>query len=75
MISVALQRSFPVPPNDRIREISAVEFETTEYGRKSKVLASEDVRATISNIGINKYARESGFDRKSFIRKLVGGFR
>ena len=27
----------------------------------------------ISSIGINKCARESGFDRKNFIRKLVRG--
>ena len=41
------------------------------YGRKGKVVASEDVKAQISSIGINKCARESGFDSKNFIRKLV----
>jgi hypothetical protein len=54
-------------------EISVLEFGATEYGRKGKVLASEDVKAQIRSIGINKCARESGFDRKNFIRKLVRG--
>jgi hypothetical protein len=54
-------------------EISVLEFTATEYGRKGKVVASEDVQAKISSIGINKCARESGFDRKNFIRKLVRG--
>ena len=52
-------------------EISVLEFAATEYGRKGKVVASDDVKAQISTIGINKCARESGFDRKNFIRKLV----
>jgi hypothetical protein len=39
--------------------------------RTGKVLASEDVKNKIREIGINKCARESGFDRKNFIRKLV----
>jgi len=52
-------------------EIRVLEFAATEYGRKRKVIASEDVRATIASIGINKCARESGFDRKNFVRKLV----
>jgi hypothetical protein len=55
-------------------EISVLEFAATEYGRKGKVVASEDVKAQISSIGINKCAREKGFDRKNFIRKLVRGF-
>jgi hypothetical protein len=54
-------------------EISVLEFAATEYGRKGKVVASEDVKAQISIIGINKCARESRFDRKNFIRKLVRG--
>jgi hypothetical protein len=54
-------------------EISVLEFAATEYGRKGKVVASEDVKAQIGTIGINKCARESGFDRKNFIRKLVRG--
>ena len=54
-------------------EISVLEFKATEYGRKGKVVASEDVKAQISSIGINKCARESGFDRKNLIRKLVRG--
>ena len=45
----------------------------TEYGRKGKVLASEEVKIAIQEIGINKCARESGFDRKNFVRKLVRG--
>ena len=51
--------------------ISLLEFAATEYGRTGKVVASEDVKAQISSIGINKCARESGFDRKNFIRKLI----
>src|ERR1700730_10408682 len=47
------------------------QFAATEYGRKGKVVASEDVQAKISSIGIDKCARESGFDRKNFIRKLI----
>ncbi len=54
-------------------EISVLEFAATEYGRRGKVVANEDVKAKISEIGINKCARESGFDRKNFIRKLVRG--
>ena len=52
-------------------EISIVEFKTTEYGRSRKVVATEDIRKKILEIGINKCARESGFDRKNFVRKLV----
>jgi len=52
---------------------SVLEFRATEYGRKGKVIASEEVKAAIQSIGINKCARESGFDRKNFIRKLVRG--
>lgn len=52
-------------------QIGILDFAATEYGRKSKVVASEEIKARISSIGINKCARESGFDRKSFIRKLV----
>src|ERR1700745_4304019 len=54
-------------------EISVLEFAATEYGRKGKVFASEEIKTAIQNIGINKCARESGFDRKNFIRKLVRG--
>jgi hypothetical protein len=52
-------------------EISVLEFAAAEYGRTGKVLASEEVKNQIKEIGINKCARESGFDRKNFIRKLV----
>ncbi len=55
-------------------EISLLEFAATEYGVKGNVLASEDVKAAILSIGVNKCARGSGFDRKNFIRKLVRGF-
>jgi hypothetical protein len=46
-------------------------FKATEYGRTRKVLASEEVNDQIREIGVNKCARESGFDRKNFVRKLV----
>jgi len=54
-------------------DISVLEFRSTEYGRAKRVIASEDVKRDITNIGINKCARESGFDRKNVIRKLVRG--
>jgi len=54
-------------------EISIVEFKITEYGRSKKVIASEEIKRKILEIGINKCARESGFDRKNFIRKLIRG--
>jgi hypothetical protein len=54
-------------------EISVLEFTTTEYGRSTRVCASEEVKNDIAKIGINKCARESRFDRKNFIRKLVRG--
>lgn len=54
-------------------EISILEFKTTEYGRSRKVIASEEIKQKIVKIGINKCARESGFDRKNFIRKLIRG--
>jgi hypothetical protein len=52
-------------------EISLLEFAATEYGRKGKVVASEEVKAAIQEIGINRCARESGFHRANFIRKLL----
>jgi hypothetical protein len=52
-------------------DISVLEFKTTEYGRSKMVIASEEVKKDIKDIGINKCARESGFDRKNFIRKLI----
>jgi hypothetical protein len=52
-------------------DLSIVEFKTTEYGRSKKVVASEETKNKILEIGINKGARESGFDRKNFIRKLI----
>jgi hypothetical protein len=54
-------------------DINVLEFTTTEYGRARRVVASEEVKNAIERIGINKCARESGFDRKNFIRKLVRG--
>jgi hypothetical protein len=52
---------------------SVLEFRSTEYGRSTRVVASEEVKNDIQDIGINKCARESRFDRKNFIRKLVRG--
>ena len=52
-------------------EISILEFAAAEYGRKGRVVASEELKRAIQKIGINRCARESGFDRKNFIRKLV----
>ncbi len=54
-------------------EISLLDFSATEYGRKGKVVASEEIKAAIKTIGINRCARESGFHRANFIRKLVRG--
>ena len=54
-------------------EISVLEFKATEFGRAKKVVASEEVKSDIKRIGINKCARESGFDRKNFVRKLLRG--
>ncbi len=54
-------------------DISVLEFKTTEYGRATRVVASEEVKSAIAKIGINRCARESGFDRKNFIRKLARG--
>jgi len=50
---------------------SVLEFKSTEYGRTKMVVASEEVKKDIEDIGINKCARESEFDRKNFIRKLL----
>jgi hypothetical protein len=54
-------------------EISILEFAATGYGRTNRVVASEEVKNDIKVIGINKCARESGYDRKNFIRKLLRG--
>jgi hypothetical protein len=54
-------------------DMTLLAFTATEYGRTGKVLASEEVKKQINEIGINRCARESGFDRKNFIRKLVRG--
>jgi hypothetical protein len=53
--------------------ISLLEFAATEYGRRGKMTATDEVKAAIARIGINKCARESGFDRKNFVRKLLRG--
>jgi hypothetical protein len=50
---------------------SVLDFKSTEYGRTAKVVASEDVKSEIRKIGINRCARESGSDRKNFVRKLL----
>jgi len=54
-------------------EFSVLEFGATEYGRNGRVVASEEVKAAIQRIGINRCARESGFHRANVIRKLVRG--
>lgn len=54
-------------------DMSVLEFKTTEYGRSKNIVASEEVKQAIRKIGINKCSRESGFDRKNFIRKLIRG--
>jgi hypothetical protein len=54
-------------------EISVLEFKATEFGRAKKVVATEEIKECIVNIGINECARRSGFDSKNFIRKLVRG--
>jgi hypothetical protein len=54
-------------------EISLLDFSATEYGRKGKVVASEEVKSAIQKIGINRCARESGFHRANVVRKLVRG--
>ena len=52
-------------------EIGVLEFAANEYCQKGKVIATEDVKSAICELGVNKCARESEFDRKNFIRKLV----
>jgi hypothetical protein len=42
---------------------------------KGKVIATYEIKAVIAAIGIDECARESGFDRKNSIRKLVRGLR
>ena len=54
-------------------DISVLEFAATEYGRAARITATEEVKEKIKVIGINKCARESGFDRKNFVRKLIRG--
>jgi hypothetical protein len=53
---------------------------TTSYGFPAPGItwdflfySAEEVIAAIKKIGINRCARESGFDRKNFIRKLIRG--
>ena len=53
-------------------DISVLEFKPTEFGRGSKVIASEEVKSDIKNVGIKKCSRESGFTR-FFVRKLLRG--
>jgi hypothetical protein len=54
-------------------EISILEFKTIEYRGSTKVIGSDEIKKKIQEIGTNKCARESGFDRKNFIRKLIRG--
>jgi hypothetical protein len=53
-------------------DISVLEFKASEYGRATKVVASEEVKNEIKKIGIKRCARESGFTR-FFVRKLLRG--
>ena len=39
----------------------------------SSLKLGQEVKADINDLGISKCARESGFDSKNFIRKLVRG--
>jgi hypothetical protein len=50
-----------------------LEFAATEYSRSARVIAGEEIKSKILEISINKCSRESGFNRKNFIRKLVRG--
>lgn len=45
-------------------DISVLEFKAIEFGRSRMIVASEEVKKQIKQIGINKCARESRFDRK-----------
>ena len=54
-------------------DISVLEFAATEYGRSVRAIASDEIKAKILEIGINKCARDSGFHRANFIRKLIRG--
>lgn len=58
-----------------VRDISRGNFpDRGAYGATQKnVVASAEIKQKILKIGINKCARESGFDRKNFIRKLIRG--
>jgi hypothetical protein len=53
-------------------DISVLEFKPTEFGRGSKVVASEEVKNDIRKIGIKQCSRESGFTR-FVVRKLLRG--
>jgi hypothetical protein len=44
-----------------------------EYGRARREVANEELKSNIKRIDINKCARESGFNRKKFVRTLVRG--
>jgi len=48
-----------------------LESDKWEYIASFWVVASQEINRKILEIGINKCARESGFDRKNFIRKLI----
>jgi hypothetical protein len=50
----------------------ALDYKSHEYGRATKVVATEEVKNDIKKIGIKKCARESGFTR-FLVRKLLRG--
>ncbi len=58
---------------DEGHDLSVLGFKATEFGRAKRVVAIEEVKNAIREIGINKCARESGFDRKNFVRKVLRG--
>lgn len=53
-------------------DTSVLEFKANEFGRATKVVATEELRSYITKIGIKKCALESGFTR-FFVRKLLHG--
>jgi hypothetical protein len=53
------------------RRTLLLHFTLNHDRRTTRIVATDEIKAKIREIGINKCARESGFDRKNFIRKLV----
>jgi hypothetical protein len=53
-------------------DVTVLELKNTEYARSRRIVASEEVKRDIQRIGINKCARESGFDRKTLLKVNEG---